>query len=101
MYSVCLMQQLFNGTFSNLMIKMRNHHFILVCIVNGIVALVFRLISIVLTSASFIITEPILGELRNGVVCWDVHSCVFTYMIRLYIAGPTNTTVLGLNYKAT
>lgn len=71
MYSVCFMQQFFNGTFSNLMVKVRNH-FILMCIVNGIVALVFRLISIALTSASFIITEPILGELRNGVVCWDV-----------------------------
>lgn len=100
MYSVCLMQQLLM-TLSDLMINMRNHHFILVCIVNGIVALVFRLISIALTSASFIITGPILGELRNGVVCWDVHSCVFTYLIRLYITGPTNTTLLGCNFKAT
>lgn len=93
MYSVCFMQQLFNGNFSNLMVRVRNH-FILVCIVNGIVALVFRLISIALTSASLIFTEPILGELWNGVVCWDAHSYVFTYVIKLYIIGPTNTTVL-------
>lgn len=93
MYSVCFRQQLFNGTFSNLSVNVRNH-FILVCIVNGIVALVFRLISIALTSASFIITEPMLGEMRNRVVCWDVRLYVFTYVTKLCISGPANTTML-------
>lgn len=77
MLFACLRQHLFTGTFSHLTVKVRNH-FILMCIVNGIVALVFRLISIALTSASFIITEPTLGELQEELY---VGMCVKVYLL--------------------